>query len=96
MENNDYSYSIMSTVLTLMSCTGKGGGVIRISTDGHDQKIWGGVEIFFARIFLGRKIWQVFCGWLVLSRQIRDFVTTVMASPGNHLVKNHESQSRTI
>ena len=70
--------------------------MLRISTDGHDQKIWGGVEIFFARIFLGRKIWQVFCGWLVLSRQIHDFVTTVMASPGNHLVKNHESQSRTI
>ena len=66
---------------------------IRISTDGHDQKIWGGG---IARNFLGRKIWQVFCGWLVLSRQIHDFVTTVMASPGNHLVKNHESQSRTI
>ena len=60
------------------------------------KRFGGGVEIFFARIFLGRKIWQVFFGWLVLSRQIRDFVTTVMASPGNHLVKNHESQSRTI
>ena len=96
MENNDYSYSIMSTVDSDVMHREGVGGVIRISTDGHDQKIWGGVEIFFARIFLGRKIWQVFCGWLVLSRQIHDFVTTVMASPGNHLVKNHESQSRTI
>ena len=59
MENNDYSYSIMSTVDSDVMHR-EGGGVIRISTDGHDQKIWGGVEIFFARIFLGRKIWQVF------------------------------------
>ena len=83
--------------LTLMSCTGKGwGGNPYFNWWAWSKDLGGGVEIFFARIFLGRKIWQVFCGWLVLSRQIHDFVTTVMASPGNHLVKNHESQSRTI
>ena len=28
----------------------------------------GGVEIFHSGMFLGRKIWQVFFGWLDLSR----------------------------
>ena len=42
MENNDYSYSIMSTVDSDVMHREGGGGVIRISTDGHYQKIWGG------------------------------------------------------
>ena len=37
-----------------------GGGVLRISSDGD--------EIFYSRIFLGRKIWQVFFSWLDLKR----------------------------
>ena len=43
MENNDYSYSIMSTVDSDVMHR-EGGGVIRISADGHDQKIWGGLK----------------------------------------------------
>ena len=34
-------------------------GVIWISADGHDP-----------RVFLGRKIWQVVFGWFVLSREL--------------------------
>ena len=37
-----------------------GGGVLRISSDGDDRRIFGGFEIFDSGIFLGRKIWQVF------------------------------------
>ena len=39
-----------------------GGGVLRISSDGDNRRIFfgGGVEIFHSGMFLGRKIWQVF------------------------------------
>ena len=37
-----------------------GGGVLRISSDGDDRRIFLGFEIFDSGIFLGRKIWQVF------------------------------------
>ena len=38
-----------------------GGGVLRISSDGDNRRIFlGGVEIFHPGMFLGRKIWQVF------------------------------------
>ena len=72
-ENTDYSYSIMSTVDS--DVMPREVGVICISTDGHDQKIFWGLKFLFRGFFLGRKIWQVFFGWLVLSRRIRDFVT---------------------
>ena len=34
-------------------------GVLRISSNGDDQRIFFGFEIFDSGIFLGRKIWQV-------------------------------------
>ena len=44
------------------------GGVLGISSDGDDRKIFFGFEIFDSRIFLGTKIWQVFVlGWLDFS-----------------------------
>ena len=51
----------------------RGGGGLRISSDGDDRRIFWGFEIFDSEIFLGRRIWQVFlcvCVWLDL---IRDF-----------------------
>ena len=39
---------------------GGGGGVLQISSDGDDQRIFFGFEIFDSRIFWSRKIWQVF------------------------------------
>ena len=36
------------------------GGVHQISSDGDDQRIFVGFEIFDSRILLGTKIWQVF------------------------------------
>ena len=39
---------------------GGGGGVLWISSDGDDQRIFLGFEIFDSGIFLGRKIWRVF------------------------------------
>ena len=37
-----------------------GGGVLRISNDRDDRRIFFGLEIFDSRIFLGRKIWHLF------------------------------------
>ena len=36
------------------------GGVLGISSDGDDQRIYFGFEIFDSEIFLGTNIWQVF------------------------------------
>ena len=63
-DNTDYSYSIMSTVDS--DAMPREEGVIRISTDGRDERIFFGFKIFISRIFSVRKIWQVFFGWLVL------------------------------
>ena len=48
--------------------SGGGGGVRRISSDGDDRRNFFGFEIFDSEIFLGRKIWQVFWGWLDTGR----------------------------
>ena len=49
-----------------MSCTGKGwgGGVIRISTDGHDQKIWGGLKFSLQGFFWVGKFGKYFVAGL--------------------------------
>ena len=36
------------------------GGVLGISSDGDDRRIFGGLVFFDSGIFLGSKIWQVF------------------------------------
>ena len=41
-------------------------GVLRISSDGDESKDFLGFEISDPGIFWGRKIWQVFFGWLDL------------------------------
>ena len=46
---------------SLHTVRGGGGGVLWVSSDGDDQRIFG-FEIFDSGIFWGRKIWQViFC-----------------------------------
>ena len=42
-------------------------GVLRITSDGDDRRIFGGFN-FRLRGCLGRKIWQVFFRWFDLSR----------------------------
>ena len=66
MENNDYSYSIMSTVDSdVMHREGVGGGgVIRISTDGPDQKIWGGLKFSLQGFFWVGKFGKYFVAGL--------------------------------
>ena len=54
------------TFVLATSSRGGGGGVLRISCDGDDRRIFG-FEIFDSGIFLGGKIWQVSFGWLDLS-----------------------------
>lgn len=38
------------------------GGVLQISSDVEDQRIFVGLKFFHSTILLGRKIWQVFFG----------------------------------
>ena len=42
--------------------------VLLISSDRDERRIFWGFEIFDSVFFLGKKIWQVFFGWLDLSR----------------------------
>ena len=39
---------------------GGGGGVLRISSDGDDRRIFWGLKFSIPGFFLGKKIWQVF------------------------------------
>ena len=48
-------------------------GILRISSDGDDQRIIFGFDIFDSGIFSGRKIWKVFFWWLDLSRDFLEY-----------------------
>ena len=61
-ENPDYSYSIMSTVDS--DVMPREEGVIRISTDGDDQRIFWGVKFSFQAFFRLRKFGKYFLGGL--------------------------------
>ena len=50
-------------------------GALWISSDGDDQMIFWRFEIFYSGIFGGWKIWQVFFGWLDLSRNFWGYYT---------------------
>ena len=51
-------YSLLTNLFHILTQTP--GGVLGISSDGDDQRIFWGFEIFDSGIFLGTKIWQVF------------------------------------
>ena len=61
-ENPDYSYSIMSTVDS--DVMPREEGVIRISTDGDDQRIFWGVKFSFQAFFRLGKFGKYFLGGL--------------------------------
>ena len=41
-----------------------GRAVLRISSDGDDQRVWGGLKFLIPGICLGKEIWQVFLGYI--------------------------------
>ena len=63
-----YTFDTKMVTLWSQGGGGGGGGVLGILSDGDDTRIFGGFEMFYSGIFLGGEIWQVFWGWLYLSR----------------------------
>ena len=51
-----------------------GGWVLQISSDGDDQRIFWGFEIFDSGIFLGRKFGKYIFWWLDLSRDFLGYL----------------------